>query len=900
MHTSNKSTASKSPVKSFVEEQGDLPISTSWIKVEGLEVPLSWSNRFLLLAPDIRGSLQEVAAVTLKAWNQSIPLWRFLELTCWAPRTVYGYDELRKDAKGEPNPGPVNTGCYQPILASKEPGLRVRKAHKPRDLRGKIETRLWMESVRDWLRSGYVLAGSVKESGVTVLDRVVGLVNPQLPVMDVSSFGSVLSRNQLELPSVGPKTDKRVPVITNSYGYSAEYSSLQLLPVKGHGDLFNGAFEISRDIAEDLAVSNWDPNVVSVDQDSHRDRALAARVWSIRVLCPMGTFKGVAVVNDDLPAGTIRSHAENLKTDGIHTTDGKWIIAGEPKSSKEFSRLNIQYFLTHRWLFPLKEEIRQWIFTDAQDVYLAICEGKMDERLANVIAALSKYEREDQDGDSDEEESILKETQWAAFRWVRQGLTLRNSWGLTSFVFQGHTAFLRNWREGNLSPKVPCTLRLQIFSESFARLSGLYREEPIPHGTIRVVGKEGTRCAVVSDSQWLEMIPVHGTCDQDDDFDLFFRLIGGRLQVIVLRTPSGPGEYSVLEPDELGRDFAPRSTVYTLLSETTYSKREDYFPELEIGALPPRGVAGTGRLSKVADRQVTVWGVDFLMESLHRSVENPGVGGLSNLLMLWASAHNGEAPADLPAELSDMIDAVMQGGDQAQFEIITNWVNRKWLEFSHAVETGTVPVDAWLWNKRAPKGVPAGGKFHRLYRFSEEETQSSEFCSLLSYADSILKLFSGRNGKLQTWLQKNFEPHDCFAAMAEEVGAEKVKVEEDYLFALRAKMQAIEAKFAVKPADSSQTRVAKLAARKEEYRVSIDPELEAHLASGETLAAFAAAVYRHQGSTHKDGMLFSTATIRERFLDLVTAFVKLWKDQITKDAELQEELKSVALANRPW
>jgi len=898
----------------FVAGSDDTAIVRSRLSLDGLGLPLTWGSRFVLLDGDLVKGIPGDRKVSFSGIVGSITLSRLVELACWRPRVVYGYDPDRKEVDGSPAPGFVNTGLYRPLLAEHEEGVRVLRIRRPSKFYSKLEKRVWLQACREYLeQSGAVQFGSADEEGITVIDRVTQIKGTRIS-LEKASWGTILMRQGLEVLAMG-SPDKRSRVLTNLYGYSVEYAAGELTIewVDGSTVCEDGFIEISPNCVRDLALSRG--TRVNPDHDWHRERCYRAKAFSnFRCVTPEGTLKGDAVVNPTLKGRVVRCHRSNLKAE-LRTTRGQCLVAGEPKSPKGFARMHVQYWLTHAWLFR-SQPVQDWIFTEAMEVFESIKGGKLDHSLDSWV----KHHTE---GLSDEaEKSVYLGAQWAAFRWAGLGLKLSNSWGLTSFIAESHLKFLRNWRDGgNLSPRISCSLRCKLIPESPARRAGiLSTQEPLLlDSQIKICGYDGTSgvlpCAVVSDDRWAEMVPVHGTADLDDDFDLVFRTINKERKVIILRTPSGPGEYTILDP--VPGDWSPTTVVCHMTSDSSYTRKTEEFPVLLVKkGLPPRsGSQGpvASKLGTPSPRKCTsTYDVEWLLETSERLQESQGIGPVSNLLMLWADATGGEAPLDAPAELSDLIDAVQKGGGPEQFRVINDWLTQSWLSLSGAVadawQAGKILVDPFLWNARSPARLWAGAKqgLVNLFTYPAEALEGSRFQRLLVEADSTLELFLDRkHGKVVEWLSKAFESHPVFEVLGELAGKDAVEAEASYLNDLRKEMSLIEQSYATTPKDTSREVEQKKEARKAAY-VALDLKVERDLLPDEEsgkpcrMGAFLSALYRHQGKSHRDGVVFASPRLRRRLFELLEQAMPLCLERQAQEAALLADMRSKSDSLRPW
>lgn len=861
-------------------------------KGQWLAVPKTWTwgSRYGLLDPSL-GLDPETYIVRLTSsrvrpeeGGLEFGLARFLELACWHPKTIFGWDNDRDNGPNQPRGGEVNTGEYRPILAwMGETNLRLRRIKRPRFLKG-LEDQVWLQSLRDWFKRTTSQFVTCDEEGVTVMEQVLSAQPGTKAVLShTDQFGSLVARNGFEF-EVAPKLDKRAKPLTNLSGFCARFMKYEVkLTIVDR--VSDGALRISRKLAEAIIGDGDDP---------HHRRGQKALAFEIRAYLPEGLLKGIAVVDDTLEGLQIMTDVRNLKP-GVSCPD-QVVITLEPKEAKAFSRLHVQYWMTHAWLFE-GERLKDAIFTEAYEVFKSIQDGSLDADLeACMKARTGRFQ-------TDQETSVYLQAQWAMWEWKHLGLVLKHSWGLTTFVFQSHLKFLVNNRAGKLNPKAPCSLRCQPFGETFARSAGLYDGDPIGYDEARVCnfGTNKYPCVVLSDERYAEMCPVHGTSDDDDVFDFFFRTLEGQKKIVCLRTPCGPGEFTVLNYHE--GDFAPVSKLYH------WNREKDRvlpytveFPEVtsEISMPPRSGQAEIeNRLGQTQARRTTEYGLAWLLESAERAASALGIGGLSNLLMCWASAWGGEGPEDQLAELSDLIDVMQSGGDKRQAKLLDDWLSTHWLKLNEDIATNP-DVDRFLWNKRARNWVknPQTGKWQQLHRFSEEEVTTSRWWQAMQYADEVLALFLGdddQDGKLVEWMRGHYEPHGVFETLASFESEEDLEEGRKVLRELRKEMAEIEQRFELHHKDTPEIRKAKEEGRKEAY-VKFDPKLEAALMADDAklLIPVAVEIYRGQSKTHRDGSLFANPRIRKAFLSRVAEAMPVWKEDLEAQAEVEQATEAEA------
>lgn len=187
--------------------------------------------------------------------------------------------------------------------------------------------------------------------------------------------------------------------------------------------------------------------------------------------------------------------------------------------------------------------------------------------------------------------------------------------------------------------------------------------------------------ALYPTDRWLATIDLHGGQDLDDTNNIHDRLVycddavhlanlvtdgvigaevdvpttpeDARGLVLVIRQPNGAGEYSIEEP------------AYPVVRPDT--------PVLNLAKMP-RGITYlrtvANQVEILTDPDV-VYGGDYTVATaqyvLDAQANNPGIGSVANMLMVWHDAMGSVLPVGIPA-LEDMVDTVQQTHDQVGIE----------------------------------------------------------------------------------------------------------------------------------------------------------------------------------------------------------------------------------------
>jgi hypothetical protein len=651
------------------------------------------------------------------------PCPKAMEVLCPEGNAIYGVD--RKTGKR------VKTGGYRPLFSDHlGEAFRVGRVKFPKLFRGQDDPQVLAEALKGYVDNPKIALAYAEPTGLVLVEAPLRTSCPK----DRSPGGWLGPWKDLGLEvENGPKVSKRLKTLTRGFVFERGFpvgevalkvlsddehpTRLKGLPAEARKKLLDGAFLISRSLA-DWVIDSVGPEHTA-RWERQRARGRSSRLHNARLLVPRGTpgcpegglLKGNAVVVDDQdmpPGASILTHPCNLKPELRGWKECR--VALEPQPPLDQARYNLQLGLSLPQLFP-PEEVRAWVSQEVYRVEASIREG----RLLDTFERLADR-RLHGDAGPDGVTSTLLLTRWTALDFFASGHDFRHSPALTEGIFRAHTAALVATRRNHLGvpvplgvhPPIPCAVTEQVVSESLARLCGL--ELDVKPGTIRRV--RGYGFAVVSDADWLEMLPSHGGCDMDDHFVLAFRTVNGARKVIVLRNPSDVGEYSVF--DHVPGDDYPTFTWRTPRADGGFDEQVQSFPEADLTGAPKR------TSDALKDGSLRVLGLpageaiepgpytrQAVVQDLERVLQGTNPGVYVNAKMVSNTVF-GCQPAELPATLEEVIDACVQGGSVEAM----NAVRKAAKGFLDAVCESGEPVDDLLWQTRGdPDRVPAGGLY---------------------------------------------------------------------------------------------------------------------------------------------------------------------------------------------
>lgn len=447
---------------------------------------------------------------------------------------------------------------------------------------------------------------------------------------------------------------------------------------------YDGVFYIRESLVKKMVAE------CGLDEQAQR-RAERCVTFNARVLFGDGMLKGnVVVVSDEMMdqlhgGADIASHRMNLKRELQGWNDVS--IGLEPQPEGHEVRTNLQAMLSCQWLFPA-DEVVEW----AQQQCYRVLDQFTSGRLLDTYETLASICRKHQGQPTT---SLLLQTRWTALKFFDAGLNFRHAPELTRRLADAHLAAFTNRAEGKINVRVPLAWHMQIFSASAARLAGW--DDEVARGEIRVT----KHFAVVSDEDWTEMLPAHGGCDQDDHFNLFFRLVAGQKVVVVMRDPSDLGEYSVFA--YRGGDPCPKDRwlFWNEARDGFVGEPMDEWLAVDPSKGPKRIVQavadGEVEIGTLPEAELTI--TDYTPEAALADVRrvlvgtNPGcwvnVKMLSNLLY---DLH----PAWMPATMEQVIDTCTKGGCEAALRHILE-VSRGTLK---AILEDGRPIDRLFWESR--------------------------------------------------------------------------------------------------------------------------------------------------------------------------------------------------------
>lgn len=259
-------------------------------------------------------------------------------------------------------------------------------------------------------------------------------------------------------------------------------------------------------------------------------------------------------------------------------------------------------------------------------------------------------------------------TKWNARAWLMSGLRITDSPWLFEQLGAAIAKTLHPSNMQKLRFPVPCAVRAQCISASFASMAGSDTE--VPQGAAR--WNPELESIVVNDLDWLEMYRSHGGHDLDDFFVAYYRTVGNLRKIILVRSPNDWGEYSSF--DYIEGDWYPQMEThdnrFILFPEV--STDPELWPQRLSEAFAEGKIIYTGLPSESDETKIEphVYGfedVKYLIENNQSS--GSCVGANVNSRSLWSLATRKHRAVQLTT-MESCIDTGTQGGCQDDIQAV--------------------------------------------------------------------------------------------------------------------------------------------------------------------------------------------------------------------------------------
>jgi hypothetical protein len=171
--------------------------------------------------------------------------------------------------------------------------------------------------------------------------------------------------------------------------------------------------------------------------------------------------------------------------------------------------------------------------------------------------------------------------------------------------------------------------------------------------------------------------------------------------VLLVRSPNGPGEYSIEVADMDGmfiEEMVNAATVVTVDMCTMPLPQDLLLEEVEVSGLPTSTIYSNDLVTR-----------DDAFEMISAQAINPGVGQVCNALMAWAEVNGPSFPPVMVDVLGNIVDAAQMGTDGLSFQAISAEPDSIMDQLVLAVEAGA-KIDASIAATRVPF------KYHNVLR----------------------------------------------------------------------------------------------------------------------------------------------------------------------------------------
>lgn len=295
---------------------------------------------------------------------------------------------------------------------------------------------------------------------------------------------------------------------------------------------------------------------------------------------------------------------------------------------------------------------------------------------------------------------LINLTKWNARFWIMSGMSLKQSPFLFEQMANNLISMLDRKDDRKMPIPIPCAVRAQVVSQSFASLCGEDFEEDsvIERGVAR--WSEALEVLVVHDEDWIEMYPSHGGCDLDDFFVVMWRTFKNQRKIVIFRSPNDFGEYSMFDyhhGDWYPQEHLSANNSYVLFPEIPDD--ESLWPKRLSEAVRDGEVIYDGLPSEVAGTPESTREFYSLADVAEAISNNQGtdaaVGANVNARALYSTSVRAHRPRQLTT-MESCIDSAVQGGSRIDIDAVMG----ESLSIIDEIITGNYSVDKYLWFTR--------------------------------------------------------------------------------------------------------------------------------------------------------------------------------------------------------
>lgn len=429
-----------------------------------------------------------------------------------------------------------------------------------------------------------------------------------------------------------------------------------------------------------------------------------------RILTPEFLLKGDFIIVDGLIADIVY-HPENAKRE--LRTDGWWMATATNHATHHVAVWDSQSWINNRSMLPEGKQMGD-VDKSNQDIMDSFRKGEVPEWL------MLGEEMHDDSGLPDYER-LSDMLDRGYIRWQAHGFDIR-AWA-NAIWMATNGVIKRRERELRKSPVRHYRKTWAMMTNAF--LAPVVTRESLHH--MAGINMNDQNKYLFHDSKWglvfsgrrfADTYSLHGGWDEDDTAKLILikvystdkdrviaMLNSGALDPncpvpakeedavfagLVVRSPNGPGEYSIeaLDPDNFAdmpwHKFDPANVPVVNLVTAP-----DPQPML-LKNVTVRGIPAS--LSYTGD----VLTKDQCFNMIEAQKFNPGIGMICNCLMNWVMTVGTSFPPDMLALLEQMVDATQQLRDPVSFQAIAEEVNNLYQQMVDKVVADNLKVDGLL------------------------------------------------------------------------------------------------------------------------------------------------------------------------------------------------------------
>jgi len=441
--------------------------------------------------------------------------------------------------------------------------------------------------------------------------------------------------------------------------------------------------------------------------------------WLFRMITPNFMLKGLLHIVEDEDIQSDLVYHESMEKKELFTTNGNYtFVAWEMPTLYEVS-VDDQSMINNPWLYTPEH-------------MTATCNNLLadfkDEIELGLMPRWMKVDAIDQEeGGIVNENNELQEWQANYVKWQEAGFSLYDSSNFIHLAYgQLANRMAASLKRGNIwLPMHNAFMAPVITDEALAVLGG----QTLPEETNNLVWFDKRFGAVIPGYRFAETAEMHDTWDQDGDMARFIRIklwcsndmmlqeakdgfiIPANLDVpstpeeainmvVVIRSPNGPGGYSI-EPYH--EDYMPFMRVNEAMVQV-----------IDLAEATPSmssllsGVTVDDKLNKIIDNtpySKRTFTRENATDMIKAQCLNPGFGSFANFMMVYACIYGPSYPSFMPATGNDIIDASSQTANLDAFDYIRGNVGDLWDSMvNDLVQRPSVSIDGYI-ASRMPKTV---------------------------------------------------------------------------------------------------------------------------------------------------------------------------------------------------